>query len=311
MKKTIIQHFRVIALCALSLSVLSPLASAQKFEVTEVKQIPVSVEAYHPVFVPGGNQLLVSEEDYYGLGVINLKDNSYKFLVEGRGAGYMPAITADGTSVVCRDINEETMALSLKNVNLQTGAVSAIADNLDHFNRININADEVEMGIEGAKVNRRGVKRQAANNIFVTEEDLKVVVYNNGVRTVVDPLSTPERDVNYCWSSLSPDKQHLMFVAGNDAYVSNLDGSGLVNLGRLHAPVWRDNEFVVGMEDKDDGNRFIASEIVIVGIDGNNRQQLSTTSSEIKMFPSVNADGTKVAYHSTEGKIYLMTIKEK
>ena len=102
-----------------------------------------------------------------------------------------------------------------------------------------------------------------------------------------------------------------MIVAGNDAYVSNLDGSGLVNLGRLHAPVWRDNEFVVGMEDKDDGNRFIASEIVIVGIDGNNRQQLSTTSSEIKMFPSVNADGTKVAYHSTEGKIYLMTIKEK
>ena len=89
MKKTIIQHFRVIALCALSLSVLSPLASAQKFEVTEVKQIPVSVEAYHPVFVPGDNQLLVSEEDYYGLGVINLKDNSYKFLVEGRGAGYI------------------------------------------------------------------------------------------------------------------------------------------------------------------------------------------------------------------------------
>lgn len=127
MKKSIIQHFRVIALYALSLSVLSPLASAQKFEVTEVKQIPVSVEAYHPVFVPGDNQLLVSEEDYYGLGVINLKDNSYKFLVEGRGAGYMPAITADGTSVVCRDINEETMALSLKNVNLQTGAVSAIA----------------------------------------------------------------------------------------------------------------------------------------------------------------------------------------
>lgn len=34
MKKSIIQHFRVIALYALSLSVLSPLASAQKFEVT-------------------------------------------------------------------------------------------------------------------------------------------------------------------------------------------------------------------------------------------------------------------------------------
>lgn len=83
MKKSIIQHFRVIALYALSLSVLSPLASAQKFEVTEVKQIPVSVEAYHPVFVPGDNQLLVSEEDYYGLGVINLKTTLTNSLWKG------------------------------------------------------------------------------------------------------------------------------------------------------------------------------------------------------------------------------------
>ena len=65
------------------------------------------------------------------------------------------------------------------------------------------------------------------------------------------------------------------------------------------------------MEDHDDGTVYTASEIVIVGIDGSNRQQLSTTSSEIKMFPAVSADGTQVAYHSTEGKIYVMTIQEK
>ena len=203
------------------------------------------------------------------------------------------------------------MELSLHAINIQSGEVSTIAERLEHFNHINLSDDQAQMGVEGEQVSRRAVKRQKANNIFVTEEDLKLVVYNNGVRTVVDPLSTPERDVNYCWSSISPDNTHLLFVAGNDAYVSNLDGSGLVNLGALHAPVWRGNDYIVAMEDHDDGTVYTASEIVIVGIDGSNRQQLSTTSSEIKMFPAVSADGTQVAYHSTEGKIYVMTIQEK
>ena len=53
------------------------------------------------------------------------------------------------------------------------------------------------------------------------------------------------------------------------------------------------------------------SDIVIVDVVGNNFQQLTTSSDEIKLFPSVSADGSKIAYHTTEGKIYVMTIKEK
>ena len=302
---------KAIALCALCAAMLTPMARAQKFEVTQVKQVAVASKVYHPLFVPGSHQILVSGEDYTGLGVINLADNSYKSLIDGRAAGYRPAITDDGETVVCRTLNDATMELSLHAINIQSGEVSTIAERLEHFNHINLSDDQAQMGVEGEQVSRRAVKRQKANNIFVTEEDLKLVVYNNGVRTVVGPLSTPERDVNYCWSSISPDNTHLLFVAGNDAYVSNLDGSGLVNLGALHAPVWRGNDYIVAMEDHDDGTVYTASEIVIVGIDGSNRQQLSTTSSEIKMFPAVSADGTQVAYHSTEGKIYVMTIQEK
>ncbi|MGM9869467.1 MAG: TolB family protein [Sodaliphilus sp.] len=309
------KHFfqipKAITLCALCAALLAPVARAQKFEVTQVKQVPTASKVYHPIFVPGSNQILVSGEDYSGLGVINLADNSYKSLIEGRAAGYMPAITDDGQTVVCRTLNDATMELSLHAINIQSGEASTVAEHLDHFNHINLSDDQAQMGMEGEQVSRRAVKRQKANNIFVTEEDLKLVLYNNGTRTVVDPLSTPERDVNYCWSSISPDKTHLLFVAGNDAYVSNLDGSGLVNLGPLHAPVWRGNDYIVAMEDHDDGTVYTSSEIVIVGADGTNRQQLSTTSSEIKMFPAVSEDGTQVAYHSTEGNIYVMTIQEK
>lgn len=50
---------------------------------------------------------------------------------------------------------------------------------------------------------------------------------------------------------------------------------------------------------------------MIVDVTGNNYQQLTTSSDEIKMFPSVSVDGSKIAYHTSDGKIYVMTIKEK
>ena len=81
---------KAIALCALCAAMLTPMARAQKFEVTQVKQVAVASKVYHPLFVPGSHQILVSGEDYTGLGVINLADNSYKSLIDGRAAGYRP-----------------------------------------------------------------------------------------------------------------------------------------------------------------------------------------------------------------------------
>lgn len=297
----------------LSLLALSSVAMmAQKFDVVDVKQLASNVEMYHPLFTPDGKQLLVTSEAYDGLGIIDIDGANYRKLTDARSAGYYPAVSADGTVVTCRELDEKSMTLTLMNINLATGNKSVVDAGMEHFNHINLSGDDAVMGIDG-KMTKRKVKSssQAMNNVFVTEEDLKLVVYRDGERTVVDPLSTPERDVNYCWSSLSPDKRHLLFVGGNNAYVSDLDGSNLVNLGRLHAPVWRGNDYVVAMDDRDDGSRFTASDIVIIGIDGNNRQQLTPASSEIMMFPAVSQQGDRIAYHSLEGKVYVMTIKEK
>lgn len=290
-------------------------ASAQKFEVTAVRQVALQTEAYHPVFTPDGQSLIVAcSPAYDGLGVINLATDAYSLLSTSPSAAYKVAVSDDSRAVICRELDFKDMTLSIKSIDIASGATTVLATGLDHFNTISLSGSDVKVMAEGQAVKRNAGRKVAAaaqEEVFVTEEDLKVVLYRGGERTVVDPLSTPERDVNYCWSSLSPDKRHLLFVAGNDAYVSDLDGGSLVNLGRLHAPVWRGNDYVVAMDDKDDGSRFTASEIVIVGIDGTGRQQLSSTSDEIKMFPAVSADGSQVAYHSTDGNVYLMTIKEK
>lgn len=295
-------------------AIASLYAHAQKFEVANVHQVATSTEAYHPIFIPGSHKILVSSEAYNGLGIIDLSTGAHKELTNARSAGYYPAISADGTTVICRNFDEMVYSTSLMAVGIENGKVETLATGLPHFNHINLNNSELMVGINGQKMKkviRNGNASTSNEDLFVTEEDLKVVLYNGNQRTVIDPLSTPEKSVNYCWSSLSPDKKHLLFVGGNNAYVCNLDGSSLVNLGKLHAPVWRGNQYVVGMHDTDDGSRYLTSEIEIIDINGNNRQQLSTSSAEIKMFPAVSADGSSIAYHTLEGKIYIMNITEK
>ena len=79
----------------------------------------------------------------------------------------------------------------------------------------------------------------------------------------------------------------------------------------MNCPQWRGNTHVVGMNDEHDGYFNTKSDIVIVRNDGTQMQQLTAPSDEIKMFPSVSADGSQIAFHTEDGKLYLMTIKEK
>lgn len=291
---------------------------AQHFEVEKTQKIKVVGAHYHPQFMPNGNSLLVTSETFDGLGIIDLSNGKYRQLTTMQGAGYMPAVQNDGKTVVYRTSDFLTQKISLYAINTENLQSRQIGSSLDHVNRLNVVAGDICYAQKGILkrshvLSKDQIKRTATrnDNIYVTEEDLKVVIYKNGVRSVVDPLSTATEDVSYCWSSLSPDKTRLLFVGGNNAYTCNLDGSCLVQLGKLHAPVWRDNNYVVGMEDEDDGHRFTKSDIIIVNANGSNRQQLTIPSNDIKMYPAVSQDGNKIAYHTTDGRIYLMTIKEK
>ena len=42
-----------------------------------------------------------------------------------------------------------------------------------------------------------------------------------------------------------------------------------------------------------------------------NEKATTSADKEIKMLPSVSADGSQIAYYTQSGKVFLMTIKKK
>ena len=293
-------------------------AQAQQFEVVSTQQLSVGVEdIFHPKFTPDGNSLLVSSAGYDGIGIIDIKTQKYQKITDMRGAGWMPAISEDGKTLVVRQKDDEIQGNSLYSINLNTLERTAILQKADHFNQVSFVNGKVSVGLQG-KVTTKQVTRpisavQLPNEIFVAEEDLKIAVYNNGRRIELDPLKGQygSWDPQYCWVSLSPDKSKILFHCANNSFVCDLNGKNVVNLGEMNCPQWRDNNYVVGHNEDHDGYYLTKGEIFIIGANGKNLQQLSTTSSEIKTFPAVSADGSKIAFHTEDGKLYLMTIKEK
>lgn len=293
------------------------MAQAQQFEVTEMVQVPTDGHemTYHPRFMPNGD-LLVTALNYNGLAVINATTGEYTKLTEMQGAGYYPVISPDGKTILTRSMDKVFLTQDIYVIDVATKKLTSIARGINHVNQLAFNGSYAMMPIEGKAVTKKVGTYAAAgslDDLLVTEEDLKIVVYANGNRTVLDPLAgqLDGWDPQYTWTSLSPDKSRILFGCGNFTYVCELDGSNVVKLGSLRSPQWRGNTHIVGMQDEDDGYYYTKSEIVIVDVAGNNFQQLTTSSDEIKMFPSVSNDGSKIAFHTNDGKLYIMTIKEK
>ncbi len=296
---------------------VASMAHAQQFEVVELQQVKTGLtQAYHPRFMPDGKTLLVTSEAYSGLGLIDMETKAYTELTNMRGAGYYPAISADGKTIVTRSMNETDLSENIYKLNVATKQLTPIVENIDHINQITINNGEANFAVKGAIVSsvvenpitpvRRGL-------IHVAEEDLKIVLYQDGKRVVLDPLAGQfgDWDAQYSWTSLSPDRKKILFHCRNYSYICDLDGTNIVNLGSMRAPQWRNNTHVVGMNDEHDGYYNTKSDIIIVRTDGTQMQQLTAPSQDLKMFPSVSADGSKIAFHTEDGKIFVMTIKEK
>jgi len=122
-------------------------------------------------------------------------------------------------------------------------------------------------------------------------------------------LTPNGEDKSYFWASVSPDGKHIVYTTATEGtFVCGIDGKNPISLGKLNAPKWINNQWVVGMDDKDNHDFVISSVLVAATIDGKVRQTLTTPLIPIAMYPSASPDGKNIAFNTDNGKIYIMNI---
>ncbi len=284
---------------------------AQQIDVLSVRVIEKTSNGgyYHPVFSPSNQFLLATDAGYKGLKMISFSDNEIKTITEEPGAGYGVRISNDGNTIVYKK-NELIKNLKYSSLivhTLKTGSekqlVSRTRDQLTPAI-----SDSKPFYVKGSKLNRKSISTDELIPVIQTE-DRKLALYNGENRKVLTPNGANE---SYFWSSISPDFEKIVYtVAGKGTFVCDINGTNVKSLGKLSAPKWLNNNWLIGMDDKDNGQELISSVIVAVTADGKNRQAL-TVQEEVKaMYPSASPDAKQIAFCTDNGQLFLINIDIK
>ncbi|HEX3009397.1 MAG TPA: hypothetical protein VHO90_17460 [Bacteroidales bacterium] len=289
--------------------------NGQEFKV-RIKQITKTEDGafYFPKYSPDGSKLLLTSENYKGLKVLDLKTNKLSVITEEEGSGYEPVFTPDSKKVYYRSYAYDGMKKysALSAHDLSSGEKMEVEKKRRNLSPAQIVNSQLVYSVDNIpqKSMLQGFAQVKSTqpDVYVTIENLKVVLYINGV---AKPLSL-NGDGNYIWASLSPDKQKIVYnFNGRVTCVADLDGNVLYTLGKLNAPKWLNNSWIVGMNDKDNGHEVVSSDIIVVSVDGKKSQNLTASENRIEMYPEVSADGGSLVYHTPKGEIFLMKLKNK
>lgn len=269
--------------------------------------LPEGVTANTATISPDGSYVVFSRYEQAGLHKLDLQSKQMATISE-KGITFGLQISEDGQTVVYREksYNKGLAKTALKSVDVTTGKTQTLVKETRDLQGFEVRGAQV-MAMNKGKLTTKsltGAKTVSAPVASISGGQLYVTV--NGKTTNISPQGTDCQ--SYLWPSVSPDGTKVVYyLARHGAYVCNIDGSNPVFLGGIRAPRWYDNTTIVGMNDEDNGEIVTASKIVAASIDGNAGQNLTDRAS-MAMYPSISADGSKIAYTTPEGELYIINI---
>ena len=271
MKKII---FSVMLLCS------STIGFAQLLEVTSTEKVnlPEGVVADIATLSPKGDYMLLSDQKKQGLQKFDFRTGEIK-----------RKISDDGNTVVFRESQigkDRLKKTALKSVDLTTGKVKTLVQPTRDMKAV-----------------------QTGTRPEVSIKYGQLMITHNGKTEILSPNG--QSGQSYLWPSVSPDGTKIVYyLATKGAYTCNIDGSDVKFVGNIRAPKWYNNEIVVGMNDKDNGEFITSSSIVAYAADGSEKQVL-TGSDKIAMYPTATKDGGKIAFTTPQGEAYIINVKTK
>ncbi len=296
----------------LSLAVLvSTSAFAQVFDIASVERLNVSGSGLSVVagVSPKGDYVLLTGSQLEGLAKYDLATGKTELLSKALGAGNDAEISADGKNVVYRE-DGFVKGLRYSDVverNLLTGVSTRLVKGSRNLNAVKLQGGRALIVNSGRMTQKRFTRTlsDVKTAPVVSIDNRQLMITKDGVTSVLSPNGT---QYSYIWASVSPNGKKLCYyVCGVGCFVSNIDGSGVKEMGVLRAAKWYDDNTIVGMRDYDDGHTTISSAIIAKTLDG--KSQTLTDDSVIAMYPYVSAEAKKIVFSTYEGKSYIINVK--
>ncbi len=282
-------------------------ASAQVLNVTSIDKVNLPEQAAVAAISPQGDYLLLTSATNQGLTKLDLATSQTQVLSTAPSAGHNVKISPDGQTVVYREgsFNEKHLRMSsLKSVNLSTGQSQVLVKPTRDLQGYDINGTSAGVVNKG-KFSKKAIGNAKAQNLPVLSIDKgQLMITVNGKTRNLSPNGS---GFSYMWPSLSPDGTKVLFYqAAHGAYVCDLDGKNVRKVGKMRAPVWYDDNTVVGMIDLDDGEFIYASTIVAATLDGTT--QTLTGDETVAMYP--HAAAGKIVFSTPAGEAYIINVTE-
>ena len=284
---------------------LSMSAMGQVLDVTSIEKVNLPEQAVVAAISPQGDYLLLTSATNQGLKKFDLTSGQTKVLSTAASAGHNVKISPDGQKVVYREasVNKKHLRFStLKSVNLASGESQVVTKPTRDLQGYATTATTIGVVNKGKYSNKALGKDKAQKVPVLSVNKGQLMITVNGKTRQLSPNGT---QFSYMWASLSPDGNKVLYYqAAHGTYVCDLDGSNVRKVGKMRAPVWYDNNTIVGMLDLDDGTYIYASTIVAATLDGTT--QTLTDDATIAMYP--HAAAGKIVFSTPAGEAYLITV---
>ena len=261
------------------------MAFAQLIEVTSTERVAASTDAKVAAFSPNGDYLLLTNTSNQGLQRLDLATKQATVLTKADGAGYNVQVSRDGKQIVYREVKLDATKSRTSNIirhDLVTNKAQLLAQKQQHLAAMVADVDRPSFSIK----------------------DRQLMMTKNGKTIVFSPNG---QQYSYHWAALSPNgKKVSYYISSVGCFVCDIDGKNIQFIGHnILAPVWYNDNILVGCDTKDNGEVVLESVIVAYSLDG--KKQVLTNGEQIAVFPQA-ANG-KIAYSTSEGEIYIMNIK--
>jgi Tol biopolymer transport system component len=300
------------SILALSAFIALSMSTTQaQIEITRTERLDLGTEQRwnHPQFSPDGKTLYYTSASFDGIWSYSLGERQIRQITADPKSGYGFTISPDGAQMAYRrstyDSQTHQRTQEIIVTDLRTGQSSTVASgrslSLPTF------SNESVIYSEGTVTQGLG-KQTAPATVLLGIEGTKIALSRNGIKVLLDPFG----DGRYIWPSLSPDGRLLVaYEMSRGTVILTIDGEITARLGKRNAPSWtRDGRYIVYMDDRDDGDRILSSDLYCMTPDGQTTVQLTRTDDVTELFPVCSPTENRIATASLEGSLYLLSYQE-